>query len=50
MGAAHQPNRRGGCVLLMVSVQHQQQIERLADVGVHLVGLGRHREHHMQQV
>ena len=48
-GADH-AHRRGGAVLLVVGVQYQQQVERIGDHRVDLVRLGRHAEHHVQEV
>ena len=48
--APHQSHRRGRAVLLVIRVEDQQQVERFGDVWVDLIGLGGHREHHVQQV
>ncbi len=43
-------HRRGRGVLLVVGVQHQDAVDRLLEHRVDLVLLGRHREHHAQEV
>ena len=45
-----QAHRGGGAVLLVVGVQDEQQVERLDQVGVEVVGLGREAERHPQEV
>ena len=50
VGAAHQPHRRGRGVLLVIGMQDEKQVECLGHVWIHLVRLGRHGEHHVQQV
>ena len=50
MRAADEPNRRGRRVLLVVGMEDEEQVERLGDAGIDLVVLGRHREHHVEQV
>ena len=47
---ADQAHGRGGGVLLVVGVQDVQQVQRLGDLGVDLVGLGLHAEHHVEEV
>ena len=48
--AADHAHRRGRAVLLVVGVQDEEQVERLVERRRDLVRLGRHREHHVQEV
>ena len=41
---------RGGAVLLVIGVQDQQQVDRLVDHRIDVIGLARRREHHVQEV
>ena len=50
MRGADQPDRRRRAVLLVVGVQDEQHVQRLDQVGVLLVGLGREAERHPQEV
>ena len=49
-GRADQAHGRGRGVLLVVGVQDEDPVERLGQGRVDLVGLARHREHHVQEV
>src|SRR5437867_2925514 len=42
--------RSAAALMIVIRVQHQQQVERLGDDRVDLVRLGRHAEHHVQEV
>ena len=50
MRAAHEAHGGGRGVLLVVGVEDEEQVERLRHLGVDLVPLRRHGEHHVQQV
>ena len=50
LGGADQAHRGGGGVLLVVGVQHEQQVEGLDHVRVDVVFLGRHAEAQAEEV
>jgi hypothetical protein len=49
-GGADDANRRGRAVLLVVGVQDEQLLQRVHDRRRHLECLGRHGEHHANEV
>ena len=50
MRAPHHPHRAGGAILLVVGVEDEEQVQRAHRHRVGAVGLGRHREHHVEEV
>ena len=50
LAAPHHAHGRGAAVLLVVGVEDQEEVERPLEHRRDLVGLGRHREHHVEEV